>query len=117
VPTLFIPKINTNPDENSEVLITNNSSEIDKKCNPTAIKSLTNEIKSDIYISEMMNRYKNDNNSISNNNNTKTVWELLGKKFSEITGTNIEKIYDEEGKVSKLAINTNRFRVSKKIRK
>jgi len=87
-------------------------------CNPNCIKALTNEIKSDVYISEMMSQYKNsDNIAFNNNDDTKTVWEFLGESISVITGSKMEKSYDKNGKVSRLALNGNRFRVSKKIRK
>ncbi len=114
-PIFYIPEIKPN-DNIKEADLLNNVVDNNENCNPTMVKSLTNEIKSDVYISEMMSHYKS-NDDEPNIVNPKSVWQLLGKKISELTGTKIEKIYNKDGEVSKLAINTNRFRVSKKIRK
>ncbi len=114
--TFYISKTKTKEAIEDESILNNIVNDNERKCNPTMVKSLTNEIKSDIYISEMMMHYKNTDAKF-NKENTKTVWEFLGEKLSEFTGTNMEKTYDKNGEVSRLAVNNNRFRVSKKIRK
>ena len=116
----YVPKVTKNNKVvEDEVVNSIVSNESDEKCNPTTVKALTNELKSDVYISEMMTYYKKNNVDLAQykTSDSKTVWKLLGEKFSVLTGAKIEKVYDENGEVSRLAINSNRFRVSKKIRK
>lgn len=118
-------KISTINEERSSKIINNvelepsSNVQADVDCNPSEINTLTNEINSDIYIDKMMSKYKNADNSYiaDNDNSTKSVWELLGESISIVTGSKIEKTYSKDGRVSRLAINSNRFRVSKKIRK
>jgi len=120
ITNLYTPEITTSKQILEDELLNKSiSNESEKKCNPTMIKALTNEIKSDVYISEMMTHYKKNNNDITQSKigDTKTVWKILGEKFSVITGAKVEKVYNENGEVSRLAINSSRFRVSKKIRK
>jgi hypothetical protein len=111
------PKKIIKQSNNSENLAdTDNNTNLN--CNTNNIKTITNEIKSDVYISQMLSNCKPLNNNKPNNTTqSKSIWELIGEGISTITGSEIEKTYNNKGEISRLALNNNKFRVYKKINK